>query len=214
MIQKFSNDFAINGIDTHFRCFPTKECALKAFELVYLQPFIKKYSNGSIEIFKNKIKELEKNNSYSDLNAWNFIFDDFSKNNNFPKFINILNYTNIKYSIYPYLINDYYYPYSNIPFKELDLLSNACPEQLFRYLIVYWDFDFITNKFYPSSDYFNLDIFSEYKIKKSILNHTYFGKTYLNINKETINSNNSLDYIKYLEFKYKNYIRSRKNKNS
>ena len=200
-IQQFSNHFFINGIDIFYNCFPSKEYALKAFELVYLQPYLNKYTKGSLKKFKKIIKYLEKNINYSDSNSWLLSDIEIFRNSySFPNYINISKYFNL----FPHKSN--YAIWLNSEFNldiyySFNFVSNAHPELLFRFLANYWQFDFISNKFYPVPNYFLLPQFSKFKLTKYVLN-SYLGKKYfLSQTLDPKNTQSSiLDFLKQQYF--------------
>ena len=138
-------------INTFYNTYPSKEYALKAFDIVYLQPFLIKYSNGNLIKFKLKISNLEKSTTkYSDFNSWLILdLESFTSDDSLivPKYLNVSTYF-VKSPI-----NSIYANWLNSDL-ELNLLyfnfdSNAHPELIFIFLINYWQFDFFSNKFYP-----------------------------------------------------------------
>ena len=184
-----------------YNTYPSKEYALKAFDIVYLQPFLIKYSNGNLIKFKLKISNLEKSTTkYSDFNSWLILdLESFTSDDSLivPKYLNVSTYF-VKSPI-----NSIYANWLNSDL-ELNLInfnfySNAYPEQIFRFLINYWKFDFFSNKFYPTSEYFNLDEFNIFKIHKNIFT-TLMGKKYFVSN--TLNSENTLDFKTIFKIAY------------
>ena len=221
-LQTFSSNFYYNGIDLSFHCYPSKEYALQAFEMVFLQFFKDSFEN--IENFQNVIKELDKKQkfyNYPSLVEEYLEYKKITSNIFNKKLYTYPNYVNIIHR-FPPLEDTFYIKWVNtiaqhlhlekekkfrlvFIFDSFDFVSNPFPEILFRFLINYWQFDFKTNKFFPMPEYFNLSEFSLFKLDDRVLN-SFLGRKYF-IHK-TISPENHLNYKQFIELEFKKLSKS------